>query len=134
MPTTNGSSLVTRINQIVASAAQEIAQAVRQNIADEVNRLVGAAGAVARGGRGGQRRAAGPAGGGRRRRRRGAVDNASLEKLLKFIGAKPGLRGEEIRKQVGLPDDVVRAGLAKLRETKKVRTKGERRATTYATA
>lgn len=113
----------TRIQDIVTRAAAEIAQAVRQNIAEEVTRLVGGdrapkSPAAARGR--GQASSKKP---GRRARR--AVDT---DAVLAYVKANPGQRTEQISK--GLGHDA-KPALAKLRKSKQVKTKGEKRATTY---
>jgi hypothetical protein len=61
--TSNESALDRTLNGIVSRAAAEIVHAVRQNIADEVNRLVGQGGVTSLGGRRGR-----PLGSGRKRR------------------------------------------------------------------
>jgi hypothetical protein len=102
--------------------AAELVQAVRQHLADEVAKVIG--------GRNGRASANGVT----TRRRRG-ISDAVLDQLLKVVKAKPGLRSEQIYKK--LPQQspkILKAGLAKLRAQKKVKTSGERRATTYRVA
>jgi hypothetical protein len=65
--------------------------------------------------------------------RRG-LDEATLKSVLGVIESTPGLRSEQIYKKLPLNEDLARKALAKLRETKRVRTKGEKRAMTYAAA
>jgi hypothetical protein len=65
---------------------------------------------------------------------RAGNDEVMLDKLVQLIENKPGLRSEQIQKELGLPPKLVKAGLAKLREEHRVRTIGERRAMTYAVA
>jgi hypothetical protein len=55
-----------------------------------------------------------------------------LDQIMRVIVATPGLRNEQIQRSSGLPPKVVKAGLAKLRETKRVKTTGLKRAMTYA--
>ncbi len=87
------------------------------------------------GGRGGRRRAAAakaPAGGGRRRRR--GISPQVIDRVHGFIQKNPGLRTEELYKRLDMAPDAVKKALSKLREMKKVKTAGEKRATTYSAA
>lgn len=123
-------SLEQKINQIVSSAAREIASAVRANIAAEVSRLVnGSSAARGPGRKAPAAKAAGKAKGGRR-----GVDAGVTDKVLKLIQTSPGLRTEEIYKRSGLNAKAVKKSLAKLRADKKVKTAGIKRAMTYAAA
>jgi hypothetical protein len=70
-------------------------------------------------------------GGPRRRGRRGRLDQATLDLILRYVEKHPGLRSEQIQAQLDVDRKLVKAGLAKLRELKKVRTSGHKRATTY---
>jgi hypothetical protein len=54
-----------------------------------------------------------------------------LDDIVKLLETKPGLRNEEIQKQLGKPAVLVKTSLAALRKGKRVRTEGERRATRY---
>ncbi len=54
--------------------------------------------------------------------------------MLKVIEGNPGLRSEEIYKKLPLRPELAKKALAKLREDKRVKTTGEKRATTYAAA
>jgi Mn-dependent DtxR family transcriptional regulator len=67
----------------------------------------------------------------KRRGRRGSLDQGTLDQILKFVEKHPGLRSEQIQGELDVDRKLVKAGLAKLRETKKVRTSGHKRATTY---
>ncbi len=71
---------------------------------------------------------------GTRRRRRGPIAPALLDKIVAVIARKPGLRSEQLRDLVAAPAPLVKAGLAKLRVEKRVKTKGQKRATTYTVA
>ena len=123
------SHLDARIEAIIEQAASEIARAVRANIAEEVQRVLGSQrGARAAATRGGRRRAAGAP-----RARRG-VNEAQLKTVLDFITKNPGKRGEQIRAALKLSTKVGGKILAKLRQTKAVKTKGQKRSTTYAAA
>jgi hypothetical protein len=68
------------------------------------------------------------------RGRRGGLDDAAVDSVARVIGKNPGLRSEQIYKEAGLPPQIVKAALARLREKKRVKTKGTRRAMTYALA
>jgi hypothetical protein len=65
---------------------------------------------------------------------RGQLSPAALEQLVDIIKKKPGLRSEQIQREVSLGAKVVKAGLAQLRKERRVRTSGQRRSTTYALA
>jgi hypothetical protein len=71
---------------------------------------------------------------GRRRGRRGRLDQATLDQILRVVSRSPGMRSEQIQKALPFERTLVKAGLAKLRELKKVKTNGIKRATTYAAA
>jgi hypothetical protein len=118
-------SIEAKINAAISRAAQQIVDAVRADIAARVRDSLGVSG-----GRGAAGRAAG-AGPRRRRRRGGAADGALVEKVVGYIKANPGQRTEEISKGIGAD---AKPALARLRAEGKVKTKGERRATTYALA
>jgi hypothetical protein len=131
-------NLESRIQDIVYRAAAEIAGAVRANIAEEVQKVVGGQPSGRRG-----RRAAAVAaptargrGRGRAAGRRGrrSVTEADLKTVLDFITKNPGKRSEEIRAALDLDQDLGGKILAKLRQAKSVKTRGEKRSTTYFTA
>jgi hypothetical protein len=122
------SHLDARIEAIIEQAASDIASAVRANIAEEVQRVLGGRRGARAAGRGGGRRAASAP-----RARRG-VSEAQLKSVLDFIGKNPGKRGEQIRAALKLSTKVGGKILAKLRQTKAVKTKGQKRSTTYSAA
>jgi hypothetical protein len=64
----------------------------------------------------------------------GRLSPAAMESLVEVIRKKPGLRSEQIQREVSLGAKVVKAGLAQLRKERRVRTSGQRRSTTYAIA
>lgn len=66
--------------------------------------------------------------------RRNAMSGASLDQIIEFIRKHPGLRSEQIQAELQLPAGAVKVGLAKLRLERKVKTAGQRRATTYSVA
>jgi hypothetical protein len=126
-------SLERRIHDIITRAAHEISAVARRELSDDIRKLLGAAGATPATTRGA---AATPAHapkasrrGGRRGRR--GPNESTIEKVLDFIKSTPGLRSEQIAKQLG---GDVKSALAKLRAAGKVKTSGARRATTYASA
>lgn len=66
--------------------------------------------------------------------RNGQLDEETINRVLKIVEGQPGLRSEQIYKELPLPPELTKKALAKLREDKRVKTKGERRAMTYAIA
>jgi hypothetical protein len=134
----NDSSIEARINAIVARTAAEIARAVRENISEEVLRVVGEAG----GSRGSRRAGAAAAlrGAGEARSRKASTradklrkgwSEADVMRVHTFIGSKPGLRSEEIGKALKIGPKPLFKILAKLRETRQVSVKGYGRGGTY---
>jgi hypothetical protein len=120
------SPLDTRIQEIVAHAASQIAHAVRANIVEEVKKA--AVAHVARP----AARAPAPkarAKGGRRQSR--GLAEADVSKVLEYVGKNPGKRSEQIRAALGISPEVTGKVLAQLRAGKKVKTKGDRRTTAY---
>src|SRR5258708_1445242 len=117
-------ALDSRISEIIAFATRQIAQLVRTDFADQVGRLAAAPsnGRPAPGPK--------PKAGPQRRGRRGGLNEATLSRVLKVIESSPGLRSEEIYRKLPLPAGKVKAALAKLRHSKRVKTKGEKRAMT----
>lgn len=69
-----------------------------------------------------------------RRGRRGALDEATVTRVLKVVEDNPGLRSEEIYRKLPLKPDLAKKALAKLRADKRVKTTGEKRGMTYAAA
>lgn len=66
--------------------------------------------------------------------RRNAMSTASLDQIVEFIRKHPGMRSEQIQAELQLPSGTVKIGLAKLRLARRVKTAGQRRATTYSVA
>ncbi len=67
--------------------------------------------------------------------RRSSTQVASDDvQLMAHIKAHPGLRSLEIGKGLKLPKTSIASGLLRLRAAKKVKTKGQRSATTYTAA
>jgi hypothetical protein len=66
--------------------------------------------------------------------RRGKLSAAALDQIIDVVKKKPGLRSEQIQRELDFGQGVVKAGLARLRLERRVRTSGQRRATTYSIA
>ena len=66
--------------------------------------------------------------------KRNKLSSAVLDQILEVVKKKPGLRSEQIQKEIDAGPGVVKAGLARLRVERRVRTSGQRRSTTYALA
>jgi hypothetical protein len=113
------SALKDQLLAVAQRMAQEVAEVVRQYYAAEVRRL------MANGGKRGAGALAKQRGG-----RRGAAAGAA-EAVLQLIKSKPGLRTEKMYEALPLSKQAIKAGLAKLREQKRVKVRGERRAATY---
>ena len=61
-----------------------------------------------------------------------AAGGALLAQVLELIGKSAGLRAEQISKQLGAKPDPVKAVLAQLRESGKVKVSGKARGTSYS--
>ena len=133
------SSLESILQSIVARAANEIAASMHSSISTEVQRLVGngsaatpaaapkkAAKAVAMAPSAKAAKSAKTAKPAKRGRR--GIDPSVLDKVLAYVKANPGKRTEEITRGLGFD---AKPSLAKLRLTKSVKTKGQKRATRY---
>ncbi len=70
----------------------------------------------------------------RRSGRRGTLDEATVTRVFKVIEDNPGLRSEQIYKKLPLSPKLTKKVLAKLREGRRVKTSGKKRAMTYAAA
>ncbi len=66
--------------------------------------------------------------------RRGRLSAGTLDQIIEVVKKKPGLRSEQIQRELDFGPGVVKAGLARLRLEHRVRTSGQRRATTYTVA
>lgn len=64
----------------------------------------------------------------------GKLSAGAIEQIVEVIRKKPALRSEQIQRELSLAAGVVKAGLAQLRKTRRVRTSGQRRSTTYQLA
>jgi hypothetical protein len=134
-------NIVSTIQSVVTRAASEIAAAVRADIARQVQGLVGAAGATPkRRGRPPGKAAAQPgaAAPGKRGPKRGwkrrLITDAELNAVLSVLAKKPGLTSVQIQKEARIDAKQAARVLNKLRETRKVKWKGQRSAATYRAA
>lgn len=125
-------SLENRIHAVVEEAASVIADIVRAELAAEVQKAVAVAQPKSGRWRNAKLKTATAKKG--RGRRRGSLNNATLARVLQVIESTPGLRSEQLYQKLPLPREVTKRALAKLREDKRVKTKGDRRAMTYAPA
>ena len=64
----------------------------------------------------------------------GKLSAGALDQIIEVIRKKPALRSEQIQRELTLGAGIVKAGLAQLRKQRRVRTSGQRRATTYQLA
>lgn len=126
-------ALEVRIGTILTVAARQIAEAVRADIANQLIHVMGSSGGHKAASPAAPSAAAAPATGGKRGRR-GSLNEPTLTRVLDIVKGTPGLRSEQIQKQLPLAPKVVKAALAKLRAAKRVKTTGEKRAMTYAAA
>jgi hypothetical protein len=141
-----GEQLEARIQQVIKDATKSIVEIVTADIAAQLQRVLGAQPNGGRGNRTPSRKArkaatpenvaASKSGNKKpgRAGRRGSIDEATMTRVLEVIEANPGLRSEEIYKKLPLPVELARKALTKLRETERVKTKGEKRSMTYAAA
>jgi len=115
-------SLDKRIQAIFSRAGNEVVDAIRASLADEIRRLTNGTSA-----RGVTEK--------RNGKRRSSKQIASgVDRLLAFIRRHPGLRTEQIFKQLGGNKVTLKDGLARLRATGRVKTTGIKRAMTYRPA
>jgi hypothetical protein len=127
------------IQGLVDAFVGQLSTLVRRSALEQVQAALQSAvgGAPARGRKAGRRgpkpaRAAkrGAGGGKRSPEQVGAVS----EKLLAFVKKNPGLRGEQISKALKTTTGAIRLPMQKLIAKKKIKTKGQRRGTTYHAA
>jgi len=117
------------IRDVIESFVEELSALVRSAAVQSVTDAFGA-GAGARRGR--AARLAGPSPRRAKGEKRSPQDLAQLVgKLLSEIKAKPGLRMEQIAKGIGSSTKELALPAKKLIAEKKIKTKGERRATKY---
>jgi hypothetical protein len=127
------SALEYRLNEVIKQAVKQTAEIVRAEIAAQVQRTIGTVGTRAPS-NGASAKAAVQAKAKARTGRQRGVDETTLTRVLKIIEENPGLRSEQIYAKLPIETELARKALTKLRDTKRVRTKGEKRAMTYAAA
>jgi hypothetical protein len=116
------------IRALVESFATELEALVRQATLDQIHSALGGA-APARRTRGPGRKAAGTRG-----KRSSEQVDAFAARILEVVKKKPGLRGEQISKEMKTDTKSLRLPMLKLIADKKVKTKGQRRGMTYTAA
>jgi hypothetical protein len=132
------SNFQNEMNQAVEGFVAQITELARRAAMDTLESAFGG-----RAGRAGSTRAAvaaatdGAASGGRRRGGRGAKrtaeDLAGLsEKFATFVKANPGLRIEQINKELGTTTKDLALPIRKLIADKMISAKGQKRSTTYS--
>lgn len=62
------------------------------------------------------------------------LSSTAIDQIVEVIRKKPNLRSEQLQRELSLSPAIVKSGLAKLRQERRVRTSGQRRSTTYALA
>ena len=121
-----------QIRQTIEDFVEKLSGLVRQAALQSVTEAFGAGGAPARRGRGAALPAAAPSRGRAKGQKRPPEALAQLtESLLAAIKASPGQRMEEIAKGLGTSTGELTLPAKKLLAEKKIKTKGERRATKY---
>jgi hypothetical protein len=127
------------ISEKLAAFTKELVELYRSALINAVSQVVGGGGVAARTrGRPGRKpgrpkgsttgAAAKPAKGGRRS---SSQISATADKIQKYVAANPGKRAEEIKKALSIAGNQWGLPVAKLLETRKIRTTGARRATKY---
>jgi hypothetical protein len=124
------------VSRSATAMAQEIAQAVRQNIAAQIAGMLPAAprGPGRPKGSGQAVPKAASASKGKRGRRSAKQVAADDAKILAYIKDHPGMTSLKLQKQIAMPSLFLASGLLRLREGNKVKAKGERSAMTYSAA
>ncbi len=122
-----------QIRKTIEAFVEELSGLVRAAALQSVTEAFGAGGVPARRGRGAAPAAPAPSGRGRAKgQKRPPEALAQLtESLMSAIKAGPGQRMEEIAKALGTSTGELTLPAKKLLAEKKIKTKGERRATKY---
>lgn len=125
-------SIQSEIQARVEAFANDLIALIQASALEVVQGALGASGGAARGrgGRGAIVSFAAPSGG-KGQKRDPQVIVAITAKLAAHIAKNPGQRIEEIGKALGTPTKDLTLPVKKLIETKQIKTKGQRRATTY---
>jgi hypothetical protein len=138
-------SLHTQLNQLASSFTQAVIQAIREVSLDELVAETGGLkgmprGQVAKSSRGGRapRRETGPSQrSGRRRLKRRSHDDIqkALGEIVHLVENRPrGMRAEQIRSELGMQAKEMPRILSEGLATRKLRKRGQKRATTYYAA
>ena len=130
------STLDTQIRNRVESFVAELTGLIRQAAVDAaVSALNGQRGATYTGAKRGPKPGAAAAGRkGTRVRRTEQQIQSTMKNVLEFIASKPGSRSEDVRSGLGLPAATMADALKRLMADKSIKSKGQRRGTTYAKA
>lgn len=121
------------IREKIESFVLELSSLVREAAVHSVTEAFGVPGAVSTGRRGRRGPGRPPSGSSRAKgeKRDPAVLEKLTEELASAIKAKPGLRIEQIAKTLGTSTKELALPAKKLIAAKKIKTRGERRATKY---
>jgi hypothetical protein len=125
-------SMHTEIRDLVESFATELEALVRRAALEQLHSALGGATSVGRQTRGPGRKASGSRG--TRGKRSTEQVGAFAVKILEVVKKKPGLRGEQLSKEMRTDTKSLRLPMLKLIGDKKVKTKGQRRGMTYFAA
>ncbi len=130
------STLDTQIRNRVESFVSELTTMIRQAALDAaVSALNGQRGSSGyTGAKRGPKPGSAAGKKGTRVRRTEAQIKTTMQKVLAFIDSKPGSRSEDIRRALGLPTPAMADALKRLMAEKSIKSKGQRRGTTYAKA
>jgi hypothetical protein len=115
------------IRDLVESFATELEALVRRAALEQLQSALGGAAPAARKTRGPGRKSAGTRGG----KRSSEQVDAFAARILDVVKKKPGLRGEQLSKEMKTDTKSLRLPMLKLIGDKKVKTKGQRRGMTY---
>jgi hypothetical protein len=118
-----------RIRDAIEAFVEELSTLVRGAALQSVTEVFGSSGPGGRRGRGGL--VAGPSRRAKGEKRSPQALTQLVSRLLSEIKAKPGLRMEQIAKALGSTTKDLALPAKKLIAEKKIKTKGERRATKY---
>jgi hypothetical protein len=130
-PARKPTSLEESIKTIVAAAMQQVAEAVREGIAEQLRQTMGGGSSSSPTAAPG----AAPFNGGAPKPRKGGrarlLDDGTIERIYDVVKSSPGLRSEQVMKQLPFTPKLVKLALAKLREAKRIKMKGQKRGATY---
>lgn len=126
------SSMQGEIRTLVENFASELTAVVRRTALEQVHSALGGALSNGRKTRGPGRKASGARRGGGKRSSE-EVDSYAV-KILEYVKKHPGLRGEQLSAALKTDTKSLRLPMLKLIAAKKVKTKGQRRGTSYFVA